>query len=104
MASVKAFCATVIVLILVGVSGCAEFRKCGPEGCPSDQKITANVQTRLNQHPEFGPPDSIEVQTLDHVVYLNGLVDVGLERRTAESIAKQVPGVERVVNNIAVQR
>jgi len=42
------------------------------------------------------------VQTLNHVVYLTGLVDYGLEKSTAESLAKQVPGVTRVENNIAV--
>jgi osmotically-inducible protein OsmY len=31
------------------------------------------------------------VQTRDHVVYLNGLVDVGVEKRIAEATAKQVP-------------
>lgn len=61
-----------------------------------DTKITADVQARLNQIADVGS------QTLDHVVYLNGLVDAGSEKSTAESVAKQVPGVTRVVNNIAV--
>jgi osmotically-inducible protein OsmY len=63
----------------------------------------ANVQARLNQDADLGPSNVIMVQTLNHVVYLNGLVDVGLERRTAEAEAKQVPGVTSVVNNVAVQ-
>jgi len=103
VASVKSSYAIAIVLTLVGVSGCAEFRECGPEGCPNDQKITANVQARLNQQPDLGTLGPITVQTLNRVVYLNGLVDYGLEKSTAESVAKQVPGVTRVVNNIAVQ-
>jgi osmotically-inducible protein OsmY len=103
MASLKLLCALAIALFLVGASGCAEFRECGPEGCPNDQKITANVQARLNQQPDLGPPGSITVQTVNRVVYLNGLVDVGLEKRNAESVAKQVPGVSQVVNNIAVE-
>jgi osmotically-inducible protein OsmY len=36
------------------------------------------------------------------VVYLNGFVDVGLEKRNAESVAMQVPGVTNVVDGIAV--
>jgi osmotically-inducible protein OsmY len=36
------------------------------------------------------------------VVYLDGLVDVGSEKRIAESVAMQVPGVTSVVNDIAV--
>jgi osmotically-inducible protein OsmY len=70
--------------------------------CPLDTKITADVQARLNQVTDLGSPDSIKVQTLDHVVYLNGLVDAGSEKSTAESVVKQVPGVTRIVNNIAV--
>jgi hyperosmotically inducible protein len=103
MQSVKSLCAIAIVMFLPGIlSGCAETRQCGLEGCPGDAKITADVQARLNQSPDLGPPGSIRVQTLNHVVYLNGLVDYGLEKSTAESLAKQVPGVTRVENNIAV--
>jgi osmotically-inducible protein OsmY len=90
------------VLFMDALPGCTGYRKCRLEGCPRDTKITADVQARLNQVTDLGSPDSIEVQTLDHVVYLNGLVDVGSEKSTAESVAKQVPGVTRIVNNIAV--
>jgi osmotically-inducible protein OsmY len=75
---------------------------CGIEGCPGDAKITEKVQAALNQHADLGPPDSIRVQTLNHVVYLNGLVDDGLAKRSAVAITKQVAGVATVVNNIAV--
>ena len=51
---------------------------------------------------DLGPPGSIEVQTRDQVVCLNGLVDVGLEKGVAESVVFQTPGVVRVVNSIAV--
>jgi len=40
------------------------------------------------------------VQTIDHVVYLYGLVATDLQRQTAESIARQVPNVTKVVNSI----
>ncbi len=42
------------------------------------------------------------MQTVNHVVYLNGFVDEGLQSRTAESVAFEAPGVTRVVNSIAV--
>ena len=39
-----------------------------------------------------------------HVVYLSGLASTGLEGREAAEIARQAPGVVRVVNGIAVQQ
>jgi osmotically-inducible protein OsmY len=39
---------------------------------------------------------------LDHVVYLNGLVDTDLESQTAEFVAARVQGVARVVNSIGL--
>jgi len=84
------------------LAGCADFKPCGSQSCTADANITADVQTRLNQMPDLGPPGSVRVQTRDRVVYLNGPVAVGLEKRTAESVALQAPGVVQVVNSIAV--
>jgi osmotically-inducible protein OsmY len=89
--------------ILAGaLAGCATYAKCGIEGCAGDAKVTANVHAILDRHPEIGPPGTIEVQTLDHVVYLDGFVNTGMERRIAESLAQEAPGATRVVDSIAV--
>jgi osmotically-inducible protein OsmY len=88
-------------ILTAALSGCADFRAGGTQSA-GDANITADVKERLNQMADLGPPGSIEVQTVDHVVYLNGLVDVGLEKRNAASIAMQVPGVTNVVDGIAV--
>ena len=93
---------TCVAVLICALTGCATYEKCGLEGCPGDAKITAKVQAALNKHSDLGPPDSIRVQTLNHVVYLDGLVDDGLAKRTAMSVTKQVAGVTNVVNNIAV--
>lgn len=75
-------------LILTGaLAGCATYTKCGFNGCPGDAKITANIQEQFGHHPELGPPNSIDVRTLNHVVYLSGYVSEGLEGRTAELVA-----------------
>jgi osmotically-inducible protein OsmY len=84
------------------MQGCATFEKCGLEGCPGDMSLSESVQQSINQHAEFGAPDSIKVMTIDHVVYLNGEVEGGLQKHNAEFVAKQVTGVTKVVNNIAV--
>jgi osmotically-inducible protein OsmY len=90
-------------LLAGALAGCATYAKCGIEGCAGDAKVTANVHSLLDRHPELGPPGAIEVQTLDHVVYLYGFVDTGLERRYAESLARESSGAARVVDSIAVK-
>ena len=100
-----AFCAWALVLSMtVAVSGCAvydTYEKCGFRGCPGDAKITADVRSRLSQC-RFLEAYAIRVQTLNHVVFLEGVVTSGLEIDTAGSIAREVPDVARVVNSIVV--
>jgi osmotically-inducible protein OsmY len=90
------------VILAGALAGCATYQKCGLEGCAGDAKVTSNVQTLLNQHPDLGAPGAVGVQTIDQVVYLDGFVATGLERDTAGSLAQSAPGVARVVNSIAV--
>src|SRR5713226_8097448 len=95
--------ALAFTLVLTGaLPGCAAYRECGFGGCPGDAEITAEVRALFDQHPVLEPPNLLEVQTLDHVVYLNGVVDTDLERQTAESIAHQAKGVTKVVNSIGL--
>ena len=94
-----------MALVLSGLlAGCAAERKCGEGGCPGDAQITADVRTQLNRHPDLEGVNSINVQTLDHVVYLSGEVSEGLMKETAETVARKTPGVARVENEIAVSR
>jgi osmotically-inducible protein OsmY len=91
-----------LVLILIGLSGCATNAKCGADGCASDSEITANVHAAFDQHPELGQPNLINVETVNHVVYLTGHVSEGVMRSTAESVARQIKGVARVENTVYV--
>ena len=92
---------TLGLVISAVISGCATFEKCGFKGCPGDAQITADVKALFDRHPELGT--SIDVRTLDHVVYLYGLVDTPLESEIAKSVALEAPGVTRVVSSIADQ-
>jgi osmotically-inducible protein OsmY len=85
-----------------GLAACAEFRTCGSDACADDAKITAAVEAAFDRHPELEPPNTIDVQTIDRVVYLNGLVDSSLEIAMADSVARQTPGVTRVVDMLAM--
>jgi osmotically-inducible protein OsmY len=90
-------------VILTGpLPGCAVYSKCGFGGCPGDAKITAEVRALFARYPALEPPNLIHVQTLDHVVYLYGLVDTGFQLRIAEAVAIEAPGATRVVNAIGL--
>jgi osmotically-inducible protein OsmY len=95
--------ACVIVAPLTGCLGaCATYRQCGFAGCPGDANITAVVRSRITQYPSLEAPNSVRVETFDHVVYLYGQVNTELERAMADAVALAVPGVTRVVNSISL--
>jgi osmotically-inducible protein OsmY len=96
----QVYFAALAVLLTGALPGCAAYRKCGFAGCTGDANITANVIAQFRQHPALEPPNLLHVQTLDRVVYLTGQVDTELERSMAESLARNVAGVKRVVNSI----
>ena len=93
----KVICiAGVATTFVAGVWGCATTQS-------ADAKLSAQVQTVLDQQPNLDAPSIIGVQTVNSTVYLNGLVSTDLERRAAADAAEEVPGVERVVNSIALE-
>ncbi len=84
------------------LAGCAAYEKCGFKGCPGDAEITAQVQALFAQHPTIEPPNILNVQTRDGVVYLTGIVDTDYQRKLAGDVALQTPGVKKVVNSIGL--
>jgi len=101
MTRCRRFCGMALVLVLAAsLSACATYRKCGLSGCPGDATITAAVEAQIRLHPALEAPNSIHVQTLDHIVYLSGQVETELQRSLAESLAHEVKGVTRVANSI----
>src|SRR5271154_1042210 len=90
----------IVAIICQLIAGCAVE---SVSETPEDSKISTDVRGLLDQHPNLGPPNSIHVTAVKHVVYLSGLVSSGLGDREAEEIARQAPGVARVVNGIAVE-
>ena|ERR1700732_5297895 len=91
---------TLTILLAAGLSGCASFGKCDAQNCAGDAKITADVRALITEHREFGPPAGIRVQTINGVVYLNGLVDSDLERLNLGALVMRVPNVKDVVNSV----
>jgi osmotically-inducible protein OsmY len=103
VSSLKQVCASALAFTLAGVlCGCAVYGNCGFAGCPGDAKITAEVRALITQTPALMPPNLIHVETLDHVVYLTGQVNTDLTRSIADSVARAVAGVTRVVDSIGI--
>jgi osmotically-inducible protein OsmY len=103
MSKPKRACAFAIALLLSGaLSACAAYEKCGFGGCPGDAELAASVRAAFEQHAELEPPNLLKIQSVDHVVYLYGLVDTDFQRQMAESVAHQAPGVNKVINSIGV--
>lgn len=98
----KKILASVAALAVAALSGCATFPHSSNPGV--DRAITADVETSFGQNAVLEAPNQLSVQTINRVVYLNGLVSTGPQRWDAASVASQVQGVDKVVNTIAVAR
>ena len=97
--NVRAFAAAALIAV-VSLPGCAAFPRSANPG--ADQKITAAVETRFQQHAELESPNQLDVQTINGVVYLHGTVSSGLQRKEAEWVANEAPDVARVVDSVSV--
>jgi osmotically-inducible protein OsmY len=82
--------------------GCAGMNECKSESCRGDATVTQAVREQFNHYPALGPPNVIRITTHDRVVYLSGHVSSPLQSRVAQDVATGSPGVERVVNSIAI--
>jgi osmotically-inducible protein OsmY len=86
------------------IQGCAAsdtYRKCGA-GCPGDKELTDQIRTLLFHRADILAAD-IEVQTLDGVVYLHGLIDTDVQRHAVLDAVGSVKGVVRVVDSLSLR-
>jgi hypothetical protein len=96
----KTLLAFAALTLAMALPGCAVLPQSSNRAV--DQEITANLQTRFGKQTELEAPNLINVQTINRVVYLNGLVSSGLQRSDAESVANQVQGIDKIVDSIAI--
>jgi hyperosmotically inducible periplasmic protein len=66
-----------------------------------DAEITASVKARLAADPDVNP-FTIDVDTVDGRVTLNGTVRTDYQRQEAEDLARRTEGVVEVVNLLVV--
>ena len=94
--------AALAVLALLSLAGCAAQRRCEANGCADDAAITARIQAALYENKAIATWD-IQVQTINHTVYLYGLVDTNVQRAFIDETAHKTQGVEKVVNSISIR-
>lgn len=68
-----------------------------------DASITTRVKTQIAKNESVGQAMAIDVDTYRGVVSLSGFVDNQQQASEAVKTAKQVAGVERVINNLRVK-
>ena len=86
-----------IVLVLAAVMASSVYAR----GDGEDEKLRAEVQKQIDERPSlkfYG----VSVRTVNHVVYLEGLVDTNFDRSQAEAIARAVPGVTKVYDKLVL--
>jgi osmotically-inducible protein OsmY len=88
---------------LLTASGCAVTRGQETAGAYVDDiTLTTRIKSRFYENKEVAG-SSISVETLNGTVLLSGFVKSTNESSTAEKIAREVPGVKEVRNEIAVR-
>jgi osmotically-inducible protein OsmY len=73
-----------------------------PEAQVDDFQITAQVKAKLASDVGMASVTNISVNSTNSVVTLSGMVDSPEIKTKAESVARAVPKVTRVVNNLQV--
>jgi hyperosmotically inducible protein len=67
-----------------------------------DKSLTSRVNSALGNNPDY-KFEEVSVTTLKGTVQLSGFVDTSDQKTKAGEIAKQVQGVQDIVNNITVK-
>lgn len=95
--------AALATALLLTAGGCAVTRGQETTGAYiDDTAITTRIKSRFIESRDVDAA-SIKVETLNGTVLLSGFAKNGLEKSTAEKIAREVSGVRSVRNDILVR-
>jgi hyperosmotically inducible periplasmic protein len=73
-----------------------------PAAQVDDLEITTSIKSKLASEVGISTVSNISVNSTNGVVTLSGQVDTALAKEKADAIAKSVPKVARVVDNLQV--
>jgi len=93
--------AAVTLVVLFFMTGCQAMTGQTAGEIVDDSVITSSVKTQLASD-KVATLTRVEVETNNGVVYLTGQVQTAEQRSHIGSVASQVKGVKRVVNNLQV--
>lgn len=97
------FGVSLLAASLLAMGGCTVMREQSTVGqAVDDTTITTQVKARFAENPVVSAM-AINVETFHGTVQLSGFAKSENERSTAESIARQVPHVKAVKNDIVVR-
>ena len=92
-----------LLVVALGTTGCAITDGQSSAGqYIDDATITTRVKTRMAEDPQVSA-SRISVETLNGTVQLSGFAANEGERARAVQVARGVPGVKDVRNNVAVR-
>ncbi len=103
MNTTQFFGVSLLTASLLTMGGCTVMRGQSTVGqAVDDSAITTQVKARFAESPVVSAL-AINVETVHGVVQLSGFAKSASERSTAESIARKVPHVKSVKNDIIVR-
>jgi hyperosmotically inducible periplasmic protein len=92
----------VVLMGLVGLSGCESTTGISTRQTASDVMITAAVQTKLTHDDRLATIPPIHVDTKRGVVSLHGAMPTESDRDRATRLAREVEGVTTVNNDLEI--
>ena len=101
LALLAALAALPLVATVTGCSSGGRYHQSTGEYV-DDREITSHVKRALRHDPEYKFPE-IQVSTFKGVVQLSGFANTREVKGRAGEVAKSVPGVREVQNNITVK-
>jgi hyperosmotically inducible periplasmic protein len=93
---------SVVIFVTTLLNGCVALTGKTAGRNVDDATITASVKTKLAAE-RAATLTSVDVDTNQGVVYLNGVVESVAMKQHAAEVAQQVAGVTKVVNNLQIQ-
>jgi hyperosmotically inducible protein len=89
--------------VLVAIFAVAVVAGCATVDPWTDTRIESEVKARLVAEHDANLT-RLGVVSREQTVYLSGIVESGEQKETAESVARGVPGVKRVVSTLEVRK